>query len=740
MDTSADYSGALQFFADSIPHMVWMARPDGSIEYFNQRTLDYAGLPGGELYGWGWLKLIHAADVSLAEETWKRTLQGGNPYVAEYRIRKEDGKYYWHQIRALAERDSNGTIQKWVGTWTDIEEYKRAERSMRELVAIVESSDDAIVGKTLEGIVTSWNQAAERLLGYSAQEMIGQSVLRLIPEDRLEEEAQILARLRRGERVDHYETVRRRKDGRLVDVSLSISPIWDGSGRLIGASKIARDITERKNAEARTRETHDRLQEQAQVLELAPVLVRDMKNRIVLWTRGAERLYGFSKAEALGRVSHELFQTEFGEGKVHLDECLRHTGHWEGELVHRTRNGERLVVASQQIVYCDSTGRPVRILEVNADITDREQAERGLRESQARFESVIGSAMDAIISIDEAQRMVLFNAAAERMFGCPATEALGQTLDRFIPARLRAAHRTRVRTFGATGVTSRAMGNLGDLIALRSDGREFPIEASISQTVIGETKLFTVILRDITDRKEAEVALSRSEGQLRALAARLQRAREEEAIRIARELHDQLGRCLTTIKMDITLIEQMASGQPTAETMRSIPEKTRLMLDAIDETVHVVRKISTDLRPGILDDLGLAAAIEWQAKEFQRRSGVLCILNLPEEDLDLSREQATAFFRIFQEILTNVARHSKAGKVWVHLEVQDGMAALEVEDNGVGISPDALGQPQALGLLGMRERAAIFGGHLEIAGIPGQGTTVIVRMTTGESTHENSDR
>lgn len=614
MDASADYSGALQFFAESIPHKIWMARPDGSIEYFNQRALDYAGLPAGELYGWGWLKLIHAADASLAEETWKRTLQGANPYVAEYRIRKEDGKYYWHQIRALAERDSNGTIQKWFGTWTDIEEYKRAERSMRELVAIVESSDDAIVGKTLEGIVTSWNQAAERLLGYSAQEMIGQSVLRLIPEDRLEEEAQILARLRRGERVDHYETVRRRQDGRLVDVSLSISPIRDGSGHLIGASKIARDIT------------------------------------------------------------------------------------------------------------------------------DREQAERGLRESQARFESVIGSAMDAIISIDEAQRMVLFNAAAERMFGCPATEALGQTLDRFIPARLRAAHRTHVRTFGATGVTSRAMGNLGDLIALRSDGREFPIEASISQTEIGEAKLFTVILRDITERKEAEEALSRSEGQLRALAARLQRAREEEAIRIARELHDQLGRCLTTIKMDITLIEQMASGQPTAETMRSIPEKTRLMLDAIDETVHIVRKISTDLRPGILDDLGLAAAIEWQAKEFQRRSGVLCILNLPEEDLDLSREQATAFFRIFQEILTNVARHSKAGKVWVHLEVQDGMAALEVEDNGVGISPDALGQPQALGLLGMRERAAVFGGHVEIAGIPGQGTTVIVRMTTGESTHEDSDR
>jgi two-component system sensor kinase len=282
------------------------------------------------------------------------------------------------------------------------------------------------------------------------------------------------------------------------------------------------------------------------------------------------------------------------------------------------------------------------------------------------------------------------------------------------------------------------MGRLGELTALRSDGREFPIEASISQTEIAGAKLFTVILRDITERKHAEEALSRSEGQLRALAARLQRAREEEAIRIARELHDQLGRCLTAIKMDITFLEQMASGQPTAETFRSIPEKTQLMLEAIDETVRVVRKISTELRPGILDDFGLAAAIEWQAEDFQKRSGVACVIDVPEEDPKLSREQATALFRIFQEIITNVARHSKAGKVWVHLEVQDGMVALEVEDNGVGISPDALGRPEALGLLGMRERAAAFGGYVEIAGIPGKGTTVVVRMPIGA--HENSDR
>jgi PAS domain S-box-containing protein len=496
---------------------------------------------------------------------------------------------------------------------SDIEEHKTAER-LHELAAIVESSYDAIVSKTLDGIVTSWNKGAERLFGYRAEEIIGRSVAILIPEDRLQEETDILAKLRRGERIDHYETVRRHKSGQLLDVSLTVSPIRDGSGRIIAASKIVRDITERK------------------------------------------------------------------------------------------------------------------------------KAEQDLRENQARFKGIIDSAMDAIITIDEAQRVVLFNAAAERMFGCRAAEALGQPVDRFIPERFRAAHRAHVRAFGSAGITNRAMGKLGELTALRTNGREFPIEASISQTEVSGAKLFTVILRDTTERKEAEEALSRSEGQLRALAARLQQAREEEAARIARELHDQLGRCLTTIKMDLALIERMVSGQPTAEAIRSISEKTQLMREAIDEAVHVVRKISTDLRPGILDDLGLAAALEWQAKEFQRRSGILCILNIGEEDLEVSREQATAVFRIFQEILTNIARHSKAGKVWVHLDAQDGILTLEVEDNGVGISPEALRQPQTLGLLGMRERAAIFGGEVEIAGVPSKGTTVIVRMPVNRSTFENSDR
>jgi PAS domain S-box-containing protein len=607
METSGAYPRTTQSVVDPTPQMVWMAREDGSVEYFDQQALEYTGLLPQELHGWGWLTLIFASEARLAEEKWKQAIQMGDPYTAEYRLRRSDGTYHWHQAAAVPVLDSNGQIQKWVGTWINIGDRKEAERRMGELVSIIRNSQDAIIGKTLEGIVTSWNQGAERLFGYRTEEMIGQPITQLIPEERREEETNILAQILVGERFDHYETVRRHKDGHLVDVSLTVSPIRDAGGRLIGASKIARDITERK------------------------------------------------------------------------------------------------------------------------------KSEKSLQESQARFEAVIASAMDAIITIDETQRVMLFNAAAERMFGCAASEAIGRSLDRFIPSRLREAHNAHVRAFATTGVTSRAMGKFGDLVALRADGREFPIEASISQAEVAGAKLCTVILRDITERKEAESALSRSEGELRALTAKLQRAREEEAIRIARELHDQLGRSLTSIKMDLLLIEKIASGQPLAEEIHAINEKAKMMLESIDDTVHVVRRISTELRPGILDDIGLAAAIEWQANDFQRRSAVSCIVNVPEDDLEISREQATAFFRIFQEILTNVARHSKAERIWVHLGAQEGEVVLEVEDDGVGIAPEALSQPHALGLVGMRERAAIFEGQVEIAGTPGKGTTVIVRMPIDEN-------
>jgi PAS domain S-box-containing protein len=250
----------------------------------------------------------------------------------------------------------------------DVSESSATREATSRLAAIVESSEDAIISKTLDGVITSWNPAAERLLGYTAAEALGQRMSAFFPADRLEEEQDILRRIARGETIDHFESQRIRKGGELIDVAVTISPIRDSSGRIIGASKIARDITERKRAE-------EELREQASLLDVAPVLVRDLENRIVLWTRGAQKIYGFTKEQALGKVSDELLHTEFPAPHAEIQKTLETQGIWEGELSHRRQDGERVVVASHWVLHRDSHGIPVRVLEVNADITALKRAE-----------------------------------------------------------------------------------------------------------------------------------------------------------------------------------------------------------------------------------------------------------------------------------------------------------------------------------------------------------------------------
>ena len=231
------------------------------------------------------------------------------------------------------------------------------------------------------------------------------------------------------------------------------------------------------------------------------------------------------------------------------------------------------------------------------------------------------------------------------------------------------------------------------------------------------------LTNEIKERKVAETQLRESEVKLRALTARLISIREEERARIAREIHDELGQVLTGLKMDVTWLAKRLAGSE-----KQFVEKAEGMSQLIDSTMHLIRRISTGLRPEILDDMGLVAAIGWQAKEFQKRMGMRCRLKLPEDQAVLDNELSTAVFRIFQEILTNIARHAKASSVNVDMSISDELLELKVADDGIGISESQIGGHGALGLLGMQERAQLFGGRVNIQGTAGRGTTVSVSI------------
>jgi PAS domain S-box-containing protein len=351
-------------------------------------------------------------------------------------------------------------------------------------------------------------------------------------------------------------------------------------------------------------------------------------------------------------------------------------------------------------------------------------AEHRIEASEAQLAVIVDSAMDAIITVDAAQNIVLFNRAAEQIFRCTRREALGGPLDRFIPPRFRAMHRGHIEHFARTGVTSRRMGDVTTLWGLRADGQEFPLEASISQAGEAGERYYTVILRDITLRKQAEDALRNSQQELRELSVRVLEAREEEKTRIARELHDELGQLLTALKMDLAWLRERLPRDPLSAA------KVEEMGAMLDQTVGSVRRIAADLRPLMLDDLGLADAASWLVDDFARRSGIRCEIQLSGNSAlaEASTTVSTVVYRALQESLTNIARHAGARNAWVMLSADDGAIHIEVEDDGRGIAPEDLAKGRSLGLKGMRERIAYLGGSFEVARAPRGGTRLRLRV------------
>jgi len=241
---------------------------------------------------------------------------------------------------------------------------------------------------------------------------------------------------------------------------------------------------------------------------------------------------------------------------------------------------------------------------------------------------------------------------------------------------------------------------------------------------VGLHDMNRILSAELAERTLTEQRLRQSEENLRALAARLQSVREEERIHIAREIHDELGQALTGLKFDINTLAKATAGC-APEATAGLPESVNQQIDRI---INSVRRIASGLRPEVLDEIGISAAIEWQAREFQRRTGLRCVVDISPGFVDPDKERSTALFRIFQELLTNVARHANATRVAVQLAEDEGILRLKVEDNGRGIQEKEFESPRALGFLGLRERVLAFGGSIDVRGQEGKGTAVAVEI------------
>lgn len=356
------------------------------------------------------------------------------------------------------------------------------------------------------------------------------------------------------------------------------------------------------------------------------------------------------------------------------------------------------------------------VLGNSMNITEQKESRNRLEDLEALESSILDAIPHAVIGLHN--RVFIFaNNAVKSVFGWRPEELIGKGIRLFY--RSDEDHEEIGRLFYTALEGQRTYST--EFPCRRKDGVD--IICMVRASRIGETlreRRIVVTYEDITERIQAEKELEHSREELRNLSAHQQTVREEERTRIAREIHDELGQALTALKIDLSWLKnRLPPGQ------KPLTAKIGQMSKLADTTIDTMHRISTELRPGLLDDLGLAAAIEWQAKDFQNRSGISCEATLAEE-IELERDLATAIFRIFQETLTNIARHAGATRVAVRLEREDGRLVLTVTDNGRGITNRQIDDDKSFGIIGMRERAHLWGGELRISGNPEEGTTVTV--------------
>ena len=379
---------------------------------------------------------------------------------------------------------------------------------------------------------------------------------------------------------------------------------------------------------------------------------------------------------------------------------------------------ERLIRLDGKIIdvevvtaFIQVEGTPA-ILAVGQDITRRKETERALKESEERYFHLMQVSPNAIFIIKKAGIEYVNPAAIELLRVPSATTIMGQPIQHFLPALDGLIHRSEDPDWQGRSLETQLIPSTGD-----------PITVDVIMTPVmleGEVGV-QLIIRDITQRKIAEQKLKESRDRLRELSAYLQTVREKERAHIAREIHDELGQMLTALKLELALLKRRL---PTAQSL--LETSVTEMIGMVDKTIKVVRHIASELRPEILNDLGLLAAIEWQAQEYMKRSGIKIFLQFDPDEFSVDHNRATTIFRIFQETLTNVMRHAHATEVFVTLRRKLGGLELVVEDNGVGIDEKEAEKRWSLGIMGIKERARFWNGTVEIKGVAGEGTRVRV--------------
>ena len=724
----------VRLIIDTIPVMAWSLRPDGVVDFLNQRWIDYAGL-SLEQYVEEPTRPVHPEDIPRVMGKWLANIVAGEPNEDEIRLRRADGEYRWFLVRNAPLRDEQGNVVKWYGASIDIEDRKRAEEKLRQSESqLAEAQHLARVGSwnwDLQNNVLNWSDELYRIFGVDPQAFnpaFEDVVTEFIhAEDRALVRGVIESSLKTQEPFSFYYRILT-LDGEERVIYSRGDTASDEQGNPIRMFGTAQDVTERKRAEEALKESQHRLEEAQRIAHVGH-WERELKTGLITWSDEIYRILGLplpENDEPPTEWRHMIHPEDRERVFLVIEGAQRGLRRYDVEYRIVRPDGEVRFLHSQGDIIRDEQGQPLRAFGIAQDITERKRAGEALRQAEEKYHSIFEHAIEGIFQTTPDGQYITANPALARMLGYDSPEELASNRtdierQQYVEPERRAEFKRLLEEHGVV--------RSFEYEAYRKDGHKIWLSDNVHavRDESGAILYYEGSTEDITERKQAEERLRATTEQLRALSARIHSAKEEEGTRIAREIHDELGAALTSLRWDLDGFDKIISESGNVQQLQVLQEKIEAMMRLIDTTISTVRRIASELRPSVLDELGLVEAIEWQAQQFQARTGIICRCDCSLENLGINQQQSTAVFRIFQEALTNILRHAQATRVDVTMKMEAGEFVLTTSDNGRGITEDEKSSHLLFGLLGMRERALLTGGKLEITGGAG-GTVVVVRV------------
>jgi PAS domain S-box-containing protein len=695
---------------------------EGHLVYTNSAFAELIGYGREDLIGTDPLLYICPEDKTISQQfvqPWSDHVLKNILY--ECRIIHKNGEPLSVGI-LISHADINGQTVI-IGIVINIAECKKYKTTLSlerdEALQMLDNTGVIVVFLDTNGIVKLINKRGYEILGYRDDEIIGTKWTdKIVPARTAREIDNKLQKILTGDSSQYgfFEYLVLNKQGQERIIAWRSSLVKDKSGALVGILNSGEDITDYRHSQEALKESERKHRD---LIDNIPVgiMVTSSSGQVLEVNRALVEMFAYpSKEEFVSLFDiNDFFSLKDRKNWATLLETEGKVDNYEART--RKKDGNTFWISLTSIPRITEVGDNQTITIVQ-NITRRKETEARLKESEGKYQAFFEYNIDAILITSPYTLIHVANGEACKMFGMSEQEIIYGGM-----AQLIDISNNKFKT--AMEERNRLGFFRGELEFKRKDQSIFiaDVSSAIFYNRFGiKSAMFTI--RDISKRKKAEEALQQSYKELTLLSERLMSIAEEERKNIAQEIHDELGQSLTALKIELTWLSKRL---PIVE--EGIVERSQRMNRILDHTIQNVQKLSASLRPNILDNLGLFAAIEWLSRGFERSTGIGCFLNLPEENYDFDESTANHIFRICQESLTNIARHSGATKVSIKVQISDDIFSIEIHDNGRGIEDEEIRSLQSFGLISMRERTRQINGDLNIKGERGEGTTLTLKVS-----------